>query len=260
MDNALRYAAGYRALFARWIPQFMLNEIGPAVSLLPQSSLVDNNLTVFDVGANTGVWSAALLTHSGKFIHDIHMFEPMLGNRTRFETYKKHGFYGLMEHKLKMNALAVSDTNSRLIMRYDAAETAYASASVTETLMGVRSVPLNKVIEVQSTTVDTYCDAHDIKQIHLLKADVEGHEMPVFEGASKMLSRQAIDVLVYEFGTHQMARREYFKDFFEFFKDHGYSNYRVRPNGWPPAILDKYNTNEEDFSRVKTLLAVANRD
>jgi len=251
MDNVLRYTPGYRALFARWIPQFMINEIGPAISLLPESSFIDENLTVFDIGSNAGIWSAALLTHSGKYVRDIHMFEPMPGNRKRFEAHKHRGLYGSMKNKLKMNALAVSDINGALTINYDADETVYASASVRETLMGIRSVPLDKLIEVKSTTIDKYCDDQNIQHIHLLKADVEGYEMPVFEGAAKMLKKKAIDVLVYEFGTHQMARREYFKDFFEFFRDHGYSNYKTRPNGWPPVAIEKYNTNEEDFSRVK---------
>lgn len=235
---------------------FMLNEIGPAIQCIDERELRDGNMTVLDIGANTGVWTTALLTHSGHYIDKVHMFEPMPGNQKKFEMHRAHGLFNPLTEKLIMNQCAVSNSNEQLEIHYDTDETVYASASVSATLIGPRKILLENTVSVECTSVDAYCAKRGIEHVHLIKVDVEGHEMPVFQGAANMLQKGAIDVIIYEFGTHQMARREYYKDFFDFFKDHGYENYRVRPNGWPPAHVEKYSTNQEDFSQVRSLLAV----
>jgi len=152
---------------------------------------------------------------------------------------------------------AVSAKKGKVDMHYDAEETSYASASVTETLMGARKVALEHSITVPATSLDAYCKKNTIGMIDVLKVDVEGLEMPVFEGGEGLIRDKKISVIAYEFGTHQMARREYFKDFFDFFEDHGYSSYRLRLNGWAPVHIPSYSTREENFGQVNMYLAVA---
>ncbi len=55
-------------------------------------------------------------------------------------------------------------------------------------------------IKVPSSTVDAYCEFHNIQQIDLLKIDVEGAEYQVIEGASRMLRERRIRCLIFEFG------------------------------------------------------------
>ena len=53
---------------------------------------------------------------------------------------------------------------------------------------------------VPTTTIDAYCEAHDIQRIDLLKIDVEGAEYQVLQGASRMMSEHRIRCVIFEFG------------------------------------------------------------
>jgi hypothetical protein len=53
--------------------------------------------------------------------------------------------------------------------------------------------------DVELTTIDRFCAEHSLKQVDLLKIDVEGFERSVLEGASEMLARRAVRVIQFEF-------------------------------------------------------------
>ena len=68
-------------------------------------------------------------------------------------------------------------------------------------------VPPGEGTNVPSTDLASYCAAHGIKRIDVLKVDVEGSELEVLEGASGLLSSGAVRVLLLEFNDDQLARR-----------------------------------------------------
>lgn len=53
-------------------------------------------------------------------------------------------------------------------------------------------------IQVDTNTIDNFCFDSDISGIDILKLDVEGAEVKVLDGASKMLSKQAIKLIYSE--------------------------------------------------------------
>jgi FkbM family methyltransferase len=53
---------------------------------------------------------------------------------------------------------------------------------------------------VPTTTIDAYCESHNIQQIDLLKIDVEGAEYQVLEGASRMMREHRVRCVIFEFG------------------------------------------------------------
>ncbi len=55
--------------------------------------------------------------------------------------------------------------------------------------------------EIPVETVDGFCKRHGIDQIDLLKIDVEGHELPVLQGAEGMLSQAQIHIIRVEAGV-----------------------------------------------------------
>jgi FkbM family methyltransferase len=209
-----------------------------------------------DVGANTGLWTKALLTHSGRYINSVHMFEPLSGNLAKILQHKDAGLYGADADKLRINNMAVGDSNNDIVIHTDGDLSGFASAAVQQTHMPGRSVDLKQTRTLPCTTLDAYAAQNGIDRINLLKIDVEGYEMAVLQGARDLFSRSAIDVVLYEFGTHQMGRREFFKDFWDFFGDFGYASYRVRGNAWPPVLINRYQIQLEDFSTIHMLLAV----
>jgi len=52
--------------------------------------------------------------------------------------------------------------------------------------------------EVETTTIDYYCQKNNIKEIHILKIDVQGSEFEVLKGAEKMLSQKKITLIFTE--------------------------------------------------------------
>jgi len=77
--------------------------------------------------------------------------------------------------------------------------------------------------EVRLTTVDLYCEANSITEVHLLKIDAEGHDFEVIAGASKMFDRHAIRVLQFEYNHRWIGSRNYLRDVFAFLNPKGYT-------------------------------------
>jgi len=108
------------------------------------------NLIVFDVGANTGVWTKALLTHSDKFIDKIYMFEPLIGNYNKILARGASGFYGTNYNKLKILNIGLSNKNTTLTLNHDGVLSGYASFSVDKSEFGPRSFPLSMETRVEA--------------------------------------------------------------------------------------------------------------
>ena len=53
-------------------------------------------------------------------------------------------------------------------------------------------------IQVETTSIDQFCDREQISRIDILKLDVEGAEMKTLKGAQTKLSEQAIDLIYTE--------------------------------------------------------------
>lgn len=253
MNEHLRYEDFYRIPFGRTIPTFQLKEISPFFEKIGYNRLT--NMTVFDVGANQGQWSAALLMHSGKYVSDIHMFEPLPANQAIIEKGMADGLYGPHKDKLTLNRIGMSHAPAKALINYEAEKSALASIDSVEAFMPNSSVKLNLSQEIDLSTIDIYCTQNKIDIIDLLKIDVEGHELSVLRGAERMLRERRIMGVVYEIGPHQMARREYFKDFFDYFRSFGYDNYII--NRFDSAVkIPTYFSSHEDFSAVSMRMAL----
>jgi hypothetical protein len=59
---------------------------------------------------------------------------------------------------------------------------------------------------------------------------VEGHELAVLKGAHRMIDRNAIEIIQFEFGGTSLDSRSYFKDFFQLLSPK-YRIYRILPRG-----------------------------
>jgi FkbM family methyltransferase len=55
-------------------------------------------------------------------------------------------------------------------------------------------IQLNRTIEVETTTLDSFCQSENIKEIDFIHLDVQGGELSVLEGASEILDRSILAV------------------------------------------------------------------
>jgi hypothetical protein len=99
-------------------------------------------------------------------------------------------------------------------------------------------------------TLDGYCLEKGIARIHLLRLDVEGHELDVLAGSSNMLHKDAIDMVMFEFGGCNIDSRSYFQDFYYFFEKVKMQIYSIAPSGYLYPI-SSYRKIFEQFRTTK---------
>jgi len=157
-----------------------------------QQQLLDNKANIiFDVGANRGNTASHYLDI---FPHStIHSFEPFPDCCDSF--YKKHkdnpnvhlNRYALSSQigKAVLNVNKSVDTNSLLESRKIGATSDKSCISIGQ-------------IEVETNTIDNYCLVNDIKEIDILKIDVQGSELEVLKGALTMLEKGRIKIIYTE--------------------------------------------------------------
>lgn len=199
-------------------------------------------LTIFDVGANRGQYLSLLLEVFGaREAFSIHCFEP---SATTFalllETAKGHP--AVVANNC---ALAAKPGEATLYMNFPASGLASLTARRLDHF-GLDHSLFSENVAIQ--TLDEYCETSGISEIHLLKIDVEGHELDVLKGASRMLAAKSIHLIQFEFGGANIDTRTYFQDYFYLLSEIGYDIYRILPDG----TLYRIATYSEELEKFRT--------
>ncbi|SVE01763.1 uncharacterized protein METZ01_LOCUS454617, partial [marine metagenome] len=173
-----------------------------------------HELTIFDVGANRGEYSKALIP---QFEHTkFHLFEP--AKRT-FEVLDQ----ALPDSpQVEKNNIALGRISGKRELFKEGQISRIASLSK----LSVTNAIYTELVEV--TTLDEYVHMHNIKKIDLLKIDVEGHELDVLYGGSSLLSDNKIRFIQFEFGEFNIDTRITFQELFTYLKSFGYTTYIVK--------------------------------
>ncbi len=186
---------------------------------LVQAHLVKTERPViFDIGANVGDVSAI---YKNLFPScTIHAFEPF---PETFDKLKQR-FGG--DSSLKLNQVAVSEqegvvalnanvfsaTNS--ILSTDPAGAQYWGQGLLETV---------STLEVKTTTIDAYCAGHGVKNIDILKLDIQGAELQALRGAKSMLETGRVGLIYLEvILAPSYVGQPHFEDYLRFFREAGY--------------------------------------
>jgi FkbM family methyltransferase len=190
-------------------------------------------LVVFDVGANVGAWSDALLAQADRSGHReplrLHAFEPVAQTHDML--------LASLPDTVRVNRLALTDRPGEVTMH------------VVGALAGTNSVhpaatggPPVQIEVVPATTVDGYRHAERIAHIDLLKIDTEGHDLAVLRGAQRSLAEQAISIVQFEYNHRWVHARHFLKDAFDLMQPWGYRLGKLTPRGmeaypvWHPEL------------------------
>lgn len=147
---------------------------------------LSNDSVFFDIGGGIGNYSLCAAKLVGG---PVHTFEPMAANiRTIQRNLSANG----LSHKVWLNPVALSNVEGFGLMEKPE-ETADLFGRSLTTL-----APTQFSGSVQVTTIDSYCEKNKISSIDIMKIDVEGHEAEAMAGAERMLSRNAIGVIILE--------------------------------------------------------------
>jgi FkbM family methyltransferase len=203
--------------------------------------------TIFDVGANTGEY-AQQLSHEFPSAQ-VYSFEPVARN---FEQLQKN-VKGL-KVRCSFTAVGAKEGTLKLYLGEDNADGAMATAHK-HSLETVFDFVGKKIedMEVPMTTLDKFCGS-SVQSIDFLKIDVEGYELEVLKGASRLLNENRVKIIQFEFNEFNIFSRTFMIDFYEMLR--GFTFYRVMPNGGLRA-MGAYNSSLEIF-RYQNILAVRN--
>ncbi len=166
------------------------------------------NSTVLDIGANRGIYSIYMSRAAGP-TGALIAFEaqPELGDHLR-DVRESFG----LDNMTIVNKGLSSDSGILQMRRSKVgAGTASFHAGVDEDW---------ETLDIPVIRLDDYVDEHGVENVSLIKCDVEGHELPVFEGGENLLTRDYPALL---FECHETEERK--GDLFDYLTGIGYDGY-----------------------------------
>lgn len=158
-------------------------------------SLVREGDTVFDVGANFGLYSvlASARLRGGS----LHAFEP---NPELFPILKsnleKRPFGRLEAHQVAIGAMRGN------VAFNCAVDSAFSSIIETE------RVATERTVVVPMTTIEAFMEERGIPRVDLVKIDVEGYEPEVLQGARRLLERPDAPIVFIEVAQANLQPRK----------------------------------------------------
>ena len=194
-------------------------------------------ITVLDVGANMGQWTAAMLECIAEArghcrgVH-MHLFEPVPATHELLRANR----LGDGNTDITLNRVAVGDTPGQ------------ASMAIFEPTAGIHSLKAmpgdspRERVSIDVTTIDAYVAERGIQIIDLLKIDTEGNDLNVLRGAQSTLEQRRIQYIQFEYNHRWIAFRHFLKDAFDYLQPLGYQIGKITPLGveayrsWDPEL------------------------
>jgi FkbM family methyltransferase len=191
------------------------------------------NDTVFDVGANIGLYSLWISKYNqeGK----VYSFEP---DPTNHQLFLKHISLNAVDKIVMPNKLGISDRVGSMFL------------SQGNDVQNHISMSTENSIEIPVTTLDAYCQQHSIESIRYLKIDIEGFELSALKGARTLLQNGKVDIIQLEINNalgHSGITANEVVDFLESF-EYQLCLYNVEKKELEKV---KYNIDRENYFAVK---------
>jgi FkbM family methyltransferase len=201
---------------------------------LPQ---LDQGSVIFDVGAHVGDWALFALSLNSEI--NIHLFEPSKN------TYRKL-IDKTWPENVSLNNFGLGDVEEiKIFYLFDAAISGTSEMNSLYSRSGVDASIATETESISINTIDNYCLELGINFIHLLKVDVEGHELAVFKGMEEMLKKHAISCIQFEYGGTYLDAKTSLGDIYQLLEFYGFSFYKIYPKGL--RHIDRYDQRFDTF-------------
>ena len=205
-------------------------------SLRLWTELSKQSEVVFDIGANTGMYS--LLTKSVNPNAQVFGFEPVKRTYDKFQAN-----CDINKFDVKCEFMAVSDFTGELTL-YDIPEANNYSATLNKEFSDVRHqthIDTRFEAKVKATTLKDYIESNNISKIDLMKVDVEMHEPEALRGMGEYLQKFQPTLLI-EIFTDKLG-----KEVQEILKGCDYLYYSIDEEGKTELQKEIIATDESNY-------------
>lgn len=205
-------------------------------TLLPSvASGVTRPVNVLDVGAHRGEFGIMAATRLGASARVVFV-EPAAELATSLRTIAT----GLPDATVVEMGLSDAEEERQLYAEAQGS----ALASVYDRRLDHFGITVRPVGTARFTTLDLLLTTLGIDRVHLLKLDVEGHEISVLRGGKAAIAAGQIDIIQFEFGGANIDSGTYLRDFWQELSPQ-YRIYRLLMNGLDE--LHAYDERDEIF-------------
>lgn len=139
---------------------------------------------VFDLGANFGMFSAFASSKGC----EVHAFEPTIKTIDKYLLKTSR-----INSNIIVNDIAVSNEDGTQEFTIDEKDCRCNGISKTKT--NLLEHEESKIL-IPTTTIDTYVDKNNLKTVDFIKADIEGAERLMLEGAKRTLKEYEPDISI----------------------------------------------------------------
>jgi FkbM family methyltransferase len=219
--RAVRTVDGYVLIPKAARELYILLADAPAEGLEPGThrclkSLVDPGMTVVDVGANVGMLSLALARSVGA-----------LGKVYAFEA--EPDFQDLLAKSFALNGVPWVELRRQAAGRQAGTATFHVSPIAGHS--SLYDLPDDEAAAAKQITVEVVAldeALADVAKVDLVKIDVEGAELDVLAGMTKLIARNPGLAIIAEFGPSHLARvGQTPQGWFDAFESHGFHGYAI---------------------------------
>ncbi len=182
------------------------------------SKYIHKNNTVFDIGANIGLYTNFFRKLVGKngFVHS---FEPIPKTFKELKSNTKQ-YSSINNYRLNMTGLYDKETTSIAFIPDEiSGHASVGNHSETWKSNSVQEVP------IALSTLDQYFEKNNLSIVHFIKIDIEGAEINALEGAKNILKRNK-PILCIEVNSELLkCFQKTPLELIEFLKSMGYQNF-----------------------------------
>lgn len=196
---------------------------------------------VIDIGAYVDGWYTLLAAKLTGNKGHVYAFEP---HPVYFQRLKENVQLNQLTN-ITLERLGIFNKNGRS-MFYEA----QFGSSIIKSHVAALTKIKPKEIAIQTITLDTYVKAKNIRQVSLIKIDVEGAEMAVLRGGNRLLrSKNAPDLVVEVFDIQLRRGGSSEAKLLSYLKRLGYTPYMFTANGLIPYKKERHSTLNLFFSK-----------
>lgn len=177
----------------------------------------NKDAVIFDVGANEGKWTEAVLEENGAT--SVHLFEPNEMFNEQLESLKEK--YKEVQISTS-NLAAYKEDNKELDFYFFTNDNNGLSSIYHNPKWDYLPMEFGKV---KSITLDSYCKANHIQSIDCIKIDTEGADFDVLQGCKYILENKIARFIQIEYSEHYKLNNITFTEVVKFVTQYGYAAY-----------------------------------